>query len=62
MYHCDDFEQLRSHAVDDAVRRLDHLTEGALPNFRYDAAGERMTVETFYRGDEPFGKDPGLPR
>ena len=55
-------EKIRPDAIHDAVVTVDDLTNRVVANLRDDAPGQRVSLQTFHRGYEPFNEKVGVAR
>jgi len=55
-------DKIGPDAIHDAVVTVDHLTNRVVADLRNDAPGQRVGLQTFHRGYEPFNEKVGVPR
>jgi hypothetical protein len=52
----DNLNQIWPHTIHDSVVAVDHLTKCVVANLRDDAPGQRVGLQAFHRGNEPFNE------
>jgi hypothetical protein len=55
-------DKIGPDAIHDAVVTVNHLADRVVANLRNDAPGQRVSVQTFHRGYEPFNEKVSVPR
>jgi hypothetical protein len=55
-------DKIGPDAKHEAVVTVNHLTNRVVANLRDDAPGQRVGLQTFHRGYEPFNEKIGVPR
>jgi hypothetical protein len=52
-------DQIRPDAIHDSAAAVDHLTKRVVADLRNDAAGQRVGLEAFDRGNEALNEKVG---